>query len=220
MIRRAVIFDLDGTLWDSSKQVVPAWNIVLGRYPELNKQITIEEMETFFGKRLEEIASMMLPQVEDAKRMDVLRECCREEQIYLREHGGALYPHLVETLSELKKKYFLAIVSNCQDGYVDAFFHHHKLREYFDDYEMSGRTGMTKGENIKLIIDRNSIVEALYVGDTTGDQRGALDADIPFIYAEYGFGNIDDSKYKISEFKDILEEARKLFDNEFKESSR
>ena len=210
-----MIFDLDGTLWDSTKQVVPAWNIVLGRYPELNKQITIEEMETFFGKRLEEIASMMLPQVEDAKRMDVLRECCREEQIYLREHGGALYPHLVETLSELKKKYFLAIVSNCQDGYVDAFLDHHKLREYFDDYEMSGRTGMTKGENIKLIIDRNSIDEALYVGDTTGDKLGALDADIPFVYAEYGFGNIDDSKYKISEFKDILEEARKLFDNEF-----
>ena len=73
MIRRAVIFDLDGTLWHSSKQVVPAWNIVLGRYPELNKQITIEEMETFFGKRLEEIASMMLPKVEDAKRMDFLR---------------------------------------------------------------------------------------------------------------------------------------------------
>ena len=208
--KKGVIFDLDGTLWNSSEQVVPAWNTVLRRYPELNKQITVEEMSSFFGKTLEDIASMMLPNIEKTGRLRILKECCKEEQVYLREHGGVLYPQLEETLAELKKHYSLYIVSNCQNGYVDAFLDHHNLRSYFEDYEMSGRTGKSKGSNIRLIIERNGLDKAVYVGDTTGDVKGALEAGIPFIYAEYGFGEVSDIRYSISDICELPTKLREI----------
>ena len=45
-----------------------------------------------------------------------------------------------------------------------------------------------KGYNIKLIMKRNTIDQAFYVGDTEGDEEASRFAGISFIYASYGFG--------------------------------
>lgn len=203
MSKKGIIFDLDGTLWNASTQVVPAWNIVLNRHSELDKQITINDMKGFMGKTINVIAEIMFPEMDLEKSVEILKECCNEEQRYLRKHGGILYPKLNETLKLLSENYSLYIVSNCQDGYVQAFLDYHKLWSYFKDIEMSGRTGKSKGENIKIIIERNKLNESVYVGDTNGDLEGANYAGIPFIYAEYGFGQLDNMKYSINNILDI-----------------
>lgn len=211
MSKKGIIFDLDGTLWDASTKVVPAWNIVLKRHEELHKQITVADMQGFMGKTIETIGSIMFPEMESEKCLAILKECCDEEQIYLAEHGGILYPHLEEILQSLSKKYSLYIVSNCQDGYVQAFLKYHKLGSYFKDIEMSGRTGKSKGENIKLIMERNKLDKAVYVGDTIGDFKGAEYAEIPFIYAAYGFGQVVEAEHSISSIAEINEAADKIF---------
>lgn len=201
--KKGIIFDFDGTLWDASTQVVPAWNITLNRYSELDKQITIDDMKGFMGKTIDVIAEIVFPGMDLEKSVKILKECCNEEQIYLREHGGILYPKLEDILKILIQKYSLYIVSNCQDGYVQAFLDYHKLWSYFKDIEMSGRTGKSKGANIKIIIERNKLKKSVYVGDTMGDLEGAKYAGIPFIYAEYGFGQLGDMKYSINKISDI-----------------
>lgn len=203
MSKKGIIFDLDGTLWDASKQVVPAWNIVLKRHSELDKQITIADMQGFMGKTIDNIAKIMLPDMPLDESLKIMKECCDEEQVYLGQHGGILYNKLEDRLKLLKENYSLFIVSNCQDGYVQAFLNYHKLWDYFDDIEMSGRTGKCKGENIKIIIERNKLDKAVYVGDTNGDLEGAEYAGIPFIYAKYGFGNVENQKYILTKFTDI-----------------
>lgn len=204
MIKKGIIFDLDGTLWDTSEKVMPAWNSVLKRYPELNKQITQEEMNSFFGKTIDEIAKMMLPDVEEQKRLGIMKECCHEEREYLGKHGGKLYPGLENTLQKLGEKYSLYIVSNCQDGYLQTFLNFHHINSYFADFEMSGRTGMKKAENIKEIIKRNALEKAIYIGDTTDDRSAAEIAGIPFVYADYGFGTVQGTKYSISKIGDLV----------------
>ena len=210
-VSTGIVFDLDGTLWDSSKQVVPAWNRVLDLYPQLQKHITENDMQGFMGKTLDTIAELMFPNLDEKNRMKILQECCQEELVYLREHGGTLYPNLEKTLVFLQDKYKLFIVSNCQDGYVQTFLEYHGLGRYFTDYEMSGRTGQIKGENIKLIIDRNHLTKAVYVGDTQGDMEAAIYAGVPFIYAKYGFGNLNCEENVIYYIEQIIDCADKIF---------
>lgn len=78
------------------------------------------------------------------------------------------------------------------------------LSKYFRDYESNGRTKLSNGENIKLIIERNNIKSAIYVGDTISDKKAADYANIPFIYASYGFGNVEQYDYKIDSISEIV----------------
>ena len=79
--------------------------------------------------------------------------------------------------------------------------------------EMSGRTGMNKGQNIKLLMERNGIDRACYVGDTDGDEKAASFAKIPFVWAKYGFGEAVAPDHVISSITDLPEIIRSEFDN-------
>ena len=184
----AIIFDLDGTLWDSTGCACDIWNRVLEKHEDISFRMTKEKAGQLMGKTMEDIGKILFPNLHDEKRNAIIDAFGDEEVKYLTENGAILYEGLEEVLKELYADYKLYIVSNCQDGYVPAFLHAHKLGQYFVDIEMSGRTGLDKGSNIKLIMERNNIESAVYIGDTEGDEKAAHFAGIPFIYAQYGFG--------------------------------
>ena len=56
---------------------------------------------------------------------------------------------------------------------------------------------LSKDFSIRLCMERNELQRALYVGDTAGDLDAARKAGIPFIYAAYGFGQVDAEKEKV-----------------------
>ena len=200
----SIIFDLDGTLWDSAEGICGTWQEVLDRYRELNNiKITVDALHSCMGLPLDEIGKRLLPGVSPDVQKKLMKECCDYENIYLSKHGGILFPNLKETLEYLSGKYKLFIVSNCQEGYIESFFEYHKTGKYFSDTECNGATGLSKGENNRLIIKRNNLKNAVYVGDTAGDLQSARDAGIPFIYAEYGFGEVSDYDYVIKKFSDL-----------------
>lgn len=208
----AIIFDVDGTLWDSCQAVANAWNTVFNRYKELNgKTVTAEVAKSFMGKTSEEIFSTLLPDLEQQKMLSIMQECGKEEEVEIAKNGGKLFDNLEKTLQILSQKYDLYIVSNCQAGYIEAFFAYHKLGKYFKDYENSGRTGKPKGENIKLIIERNAIQKCFYIGDTQGDYNATKVAEIPFLYAKYGFGTVDAEVPFINRIEELPEKAESLF---------
>jgi phosphoglycolate phosphatase len=152
-----------------------------------------------------DIAEKLMPDLEKKSRNLLMDEMCAHENEYLAQHGGTLFPDLEKTLGKLQKKYKLYIVSNCQDGYIEAFLSAHRLSKYFSDTECWGRTRKTKGESNKILIERNGLKNPVYVGDTVKDAQSAKDADIDFIYAAYGFGEVDSSTYvaKIDNFSDL-----------------
>ena len=69
----AVVFDLDGTLWDSSEQVAGSWNVILDKYPETRgKAISVAEMRGLMGKQMDEIARLMMPEIEENLRKKIM----------------------------------------------------------------------------------------------------------------------------------------------------
>ena len=212
-MKKSIIFDLDGTLWDSCAPCVIAWNAVLKNHAD-GRQITVEDMTGYMGKTIDVIGKLIYPELPLPEILSIMQECCRADAQYLAEHGGVLYPALEETLGKLKNNYHLSVVSNSQDGYVQSFLTHHKLWDYFEDIEMAGRTGKQKGENIKLVMERNGLDRAVYVGDTAGDRDAALFAGVPFIYASYGFGILENEPYRIETIADVAAVADKLLGTE------
>lgn len=201
--KKAVIFDLDGTLWDATGQVFKIWNRVFARRRELEFRLTQHDMENYMGKTMEEIGGMLFPQLDRSTQKEIMEECGREEVVYLREHGAVLCDGVRETIALLKKDYELYIVSNCQDGYVNSFLTAHRFEEDFRDIEMSGRTGKGKGENIRLLMERNRLTHAVYVGDTQGDESASRYAGIPFLYAAYGFGTAEHPDGTLQSIRDL-----------------
>jgi len=200
----SIIFDLDGTLWDPIESVLEAWNNVINEHNQLKAGITRKHLEGTMGLQMKEIGKRLFPELNEEERERLLKDLSRHEIPHLRKHGGSLYSHVEEVLVELSKKYKLFIVSNCQDGYIEAFYEYHGLDMHFIDYENPGRTGLSKGENIKLIIERNHLTAPVYIGDTEGDQKAAKEAGIPFIYARYGFGEVDEYTQAIDSFDGLL----------------
>ena len=187
---KAILFDLDGTLWDSSEQVTEAWNLVFER-EGVPVRLTGDDMRRLMGRTMDEIALAVFPEDDRAYRERMLDACCREENEYLRLHGAVLYPGLRETLEALAREHGLFIVSNCQTGYIEAFLEAHDLAPLFRDHECFGRTGRGKAENIRILLERQGARDAVYVGDTAGDEASAAAAGIPFIHAAYGFGKAE-----------------------------
>ncbi|WP_342513546.1 HAD family hydrolase [Sporosarcina sp. FSL K6-1522] len=201
----SIIFDLDGTLWDSRKTVSKAWTEVVKNADDGQGEITEEDLKGTMGLQIPDIAKIVFDYLDETRQMEMILECCRNERLYLLEEGGELYPRLEEVLQILSKKYKLFIVSNCQEGYIEAFYEYHGLGGYFQDFENPGRTGLSKGQNIQLIIERNQLSSPVYVGDTQSDQDATTYAGIPFVYAAYGFGQVTDYDYKINQIGDLLE---------------
>lgn len=199
-----LIFDMDGTLWDSTKAVVDSWNIVFRRLG-LDYRATIPDINAQMGKPMPEIFASLLPgQSEEVLKL-VEKECCAYENEYLSQHGGVLYPKLRETLEALSDHFPLFIVSNCQSGYIEAFLAYHGLGHLFRDCECWGNTLLSKAENIKLVINRNFLIAPVYVGDTALDGVSSRKAGALFVHAAYGFGSTDDCDASISSFSELID---------------
>lgn len=205
-----VIFDLDGTLWDSSYQVGIAWGEMFEKY-SVGIPVTKERMAVMMGRTIPEIGEAILPHFDLEKRNEILKACCDEEVRRLNLYGGQLFDGVEELMPELEKRYSLFIVSNCEDGYIQSFLNYHRMWPYVGDIECIGRTGLHKGENIKLVFERNGLEKAVYVGDTKRDMDSAHFAGLPFIHAAYGFGKGFTPEYSMESFRELPDLLKNIF---------
>lgn len=199
-----IIFDLDGTLWDSTDAILKVWNDARNEFKEITNVLTKEDIQGVMGLQIEEIGKRYYPYLSNDKIKKIITYCIKAENEYLGIHGAKLYDNLEITIKKLYKNYKLFIVSNCEKGYIEAFLNFHNLDKYFVDFENPGRTGMEKANNIKLVVERNNLKNPIYVGDTTGDKNAAKMAGVPFVFAKYGFGDVKDYEYAIDKIEEII----------------
>lgn len=211
MKKQGIIFDMDGTLWDSAEGVAEAWNCIVAREYTPDRVITAEEIQSVMGKTMDKLAEALFPELPEAQRMELLDKCCAYENEYLKEHGGILYDELENTLKKLQAEYPLYIVSNCQSGYIEAFLEYYGFGHYFEDIECYGNNGLKKGDNIRRLAERNSLTDSVYVGDIQGDYDASREAGVKFIHAAYGFGTVAEDVPVIRCIAELPERVNEIF---------
>lgn len=183
----SLIFDLDGTLWDASATSAKAWHEAFARV-QIDRSVTAQDIRSVSGLPFETCVSLLHPDPA-AAAMDSLVQVVDElEKSTFQHEGGVLYEGVADGIKRLVERYRLFIVSNCQIWYMEAFLDGTGLRPLFEDYESHGRTRRPKSENIVAVVERNLLEAPIYIGDTASDQAAAIDARVPFMHVQYGFG--------------------------------
>lgn len=211
-MKKGILFDVDGTLWDAAIQVAASWNEVLELHEGLGLRITARDMYDHMGKTMEELGEAFFPSLSGGDQKKLMEEFMGCENAYLLTHPGDLYPGVKETLARLSRSYELFIVSNCQSGYIEVLLKSHGLGPYIQDYECFGNTGFPKGDNIRMVMERNRLEKCFYVGDTVMDQTAAALAGIPFVHAAYGYGHVTGAAAVLDRMDKLPEIAGKLLD--------
>ena len=201
-----IIFDVDGTMWDSTDVCAIGYNRVITRllgeeYPHCNGDI----LKKLFGKTTQEIGAGLFPDRTPQEQYNFTIMCIEEEMLCLHETPPAPFEGIKEALERLKGFCPMFVVSNCEAGYIEFFLESSHLTEYFTDHLCLSDTGFDKKGNIAEIIRRHGLKHAVYVGDLQGDANAAHGAGIPIIYARYGFGEVVDPDYVIDSPRELPE---------------
>lgn len=200
-----IIFDVDGTLWDSTQEVAESWIKAINQLKMKTAfEVTAEKLKGYFGKTMSEIADGIFPEETQERREQLMELCCKIENADLAANMNMqLYPGAKETIIELSKHIPVFIVSNCQSGYIEILVDKFGLHKYITDTECYGNNDKLKWENIKIVAQRNGLKKPIYVGDIQGDKDSCDKAGVPFIHAAYGFGEVDDCVARIQSMSEL-----------------
>ena len=199
----SLIFDLDGTLWDTCDLCAIAWNDVIGRNEIEFREIVGDDVRRVAGRPHAECIEIVFEGLEPLAIEIITRETMEEDNRIIAERGGFFYSNLQTEIPRLAQTYKLGIVSNCQTGYIETFLAWSKLGEHFVDFESWGRTGNSKSRNLESLIERQQLERPVFIGDTTGDQTAARDNEVPFVFARYGFGEVTGADAAIDELVEL-----------------
>lgn len=188
---KLVIFDLDGTLLDSLKDLAASTNYALRRqgYPEHE----LRAYRHFVGNGINKLLERALPEA-DRTEQKVMR--LREDFVeYYSEHKAdytAPYAGIVDLLEELKRRgLVLAVASNKYHAatveLIPAYF-----GDGIFDHVFGQREGIPIKPDPKVVFD---IIEAagmcreevLYVGDSGVDMQTAVNSGVTSVGVTWGF---------------------------------
>ncbi|MBQ8833553.1 MAG: HAD family hydrolase [Oscillospiraceae bacterium] len=200
----SLIFDIDGTLWDSRALVAEGYNIQLKKEGLDHLCVTAEDLKPLFGKVMTEIADAILASIPESERYDLMERCMDTENRYLFENPCDIgYPGIRETMAKLAQKHRLFIVSNSQCGYPELCISKLGLTPYITGHLCFGDTGTGKCQTIRTLMAKYGIDSAAYIGDTQGDYEATVEAGIPFVWCTYGFGTPEGYEAKVDRFEEL-----------------
>lgn len=210
----AIIFDMDGTLFQTESLLLPAYHKMFdvlreeGLYhgPTPPEELILGSL----GMLLADIWKRVMPDVDEAvhRRAD---ELLLQLEIEGLEAGGTvLYPKVTETLAALHERGVkLFVASNGLKDYIDSIVVVHELKELFNGlYSAGGQGTATKTELLRILLDDNSIKDAWMVGDRSSDVEAGKGNGQTVIGCAYaGFGRQDELKGSdviISAFDELI----------------
>lgn len=202
MIYDALIFDIDGTLWNASPASAKGWTLGLAKLG-IDMKITAAQIETVAGKPHDECIDTLMPglRTQYPDLLGILDDC---ETAVMQSDGGVFYDGAREGLAELAHDYRIFLISNCQDWYLELFLDYSGLRPILSGFDCYGRSGLPKSDMLSRMNRIYALEAPVYIGDTSGDRQAAESAGISFIHAAWGFGKPDGGTASVQSFADLL----------------
>ena len=207
--KKAILFDLDGTLWDVTDETYKSVNSVAAKHNlgAISKNV----VRSVFGCNRVEAAQIYFPNVDFKDSINLMEEISEDIIKNLKKNGGNIYPNLEQVLIKLTDNYKLFIVSNTgHSAYIKAFLTTSNFEKYFVDFIAASELKISKAEGINKIINDYGIDKSIYVGDTKKDCEASKAANIPFIQALYGFGENLKTEYSINSVNELPDVVSKI----------
>ena len=187
-----LVFDLDGTLVDSRRDIAESANELLASLgaPPLDH----DDVVRMVGEGARILVSRVL--AAGGSREDLDNAFTRFSAIYerrLADHTRP-YPGVVEGLERLVDRYTLAVLTNKPQLHTDRLLEALDLRRYFV-HALGGDTAQGRKPDpaglVSLVAGAGAVPEAaLMIGDSWVDAETARRAGTRFCFADYGFGEL------------------------------
>ncbi len=185
---KIVLFDLDGTITDSSEGIVNSIKYALSRlgFPEE----PTEKIKQFIGPPLQQTFKINYGIDDYQNAVTIYREYYAEKGIY----ENRLYDGIVAVLDQLKNEgYTIGLATGKPTYYSHIILKHFKIDHYFDAVVGSNMDG-TRGEKPEIIRDvlaelnyDKELHEVVMIGDRKHDVHGAHHHQIKCIGVTYGY---------------------------------
>jgi phosphoglycolate phosphatase len=206
----SLIFDLDGTLWDTGPSCAIAWNEVIRANGISFREIIADDIRRVAGLPHSECIRIVFQGLPQPALEKLTHETMEADTRVIAQLGGRLYDGVAEGLAALRSRFPLYIASNCQSGYIETFLKWTGFAGLFSDFECWGNTGQTKASNVAQLMGRNGLQSPILIGDTEGDRTAAAACGIPFAHVTYGFGVCDQWDVSAKTFGELAETLMSL----------
>ncbi|QOR34396.1 HAD family hydrolase [Clostridium sp. 'deep sea'] len=206
-----IVFDIDGTLFNSRTVALPAFKKVLKHY---NKDIPSDSiLLNTLGYPISEIWEMLLPELSNDDKDKISVYMGEIEAQMINNGDGKLFPGVKESLTKLQAAgHKLYTLSNCNEAYLHTVIDAFNLRPLFTGLHCASMyANETKAQILKRIIKEDK--DAVMVGDRFHDIEAGNINNIPTIFCNYGFSQsseITSQDFTITSFSEILTIVKKL----------
>jgi phosphoglycolate phosphatase len=189
MRAKLAIFDLDGTLADTSEGIFCTARATMQALG-LPSEVPMERMRKFIGPPIDECFKIVydLPEALIPKAVDLYKKRYTEKG----QFEARIYDDIPEVLDALHTHGVkLAVGTLKNESRAKSMMEHFGIAKYFDtirgDKEEGGRS---KADVLRLVVNDLSlkIDDAVLIGDTMHDKKGAMEAAMRFVAVTYGFG--------------------------------
>ncbi|QKE72005.1 HAD hydrolase-like protein [Arthrobacter citreus] len=209
-MQQALIFDMDGTLFQTDKILELSLEDTFNHLRSLNLWNSVTPIEKY-----RQIMGVPLPKVWEALLPEYSIEVREQTDAFFQERlidniingNGALYPNVKEIFAYLKENnYSIYIASNGLTNYLSAIVKYYQLDNWVTEtFSIQQIQSLNKSELVKTILKKFEIMDGAVIGDRLSDINAAKDNNLMAIGCRFDFSQEDELKQAELVIDDLIQ---------------